>query len=474
MVEAVATAPKTARMRQVETKIIEQQPISEGESTGLGMLPLEWLRDQTPEQLADVRVRIYRREPLAMAGFLEALGGGGDELPCIPIDEAWIAARYGGGVYGVKVYSKKDGKGGFDPAVRIAGLPKLSPRERTEPATPTPAASNGDNGIGRLVDVLERTIDRLDRQHPPAATAAPPQGAREIIETMSALEDLRKKVNPEPPAPKSALEDLGAILQIVDKLKPPPPVESPLQKALLDAVIAQVTIPKKSLIDELEGLGKLLPLIQNFAGGGGGTDWKQLLIEKGLDRVPEIIDGVGKVMDKRVNEAQALAAREQARARLVEVARGVAPASPIPTGPAPVQTSAKPAEPAEPAPWRPLSVVPIDGQSPAQASPAEVIPPGVAITDEQARAAAAIDAYLKNRVVQLVAQHAEAGLVVDFIDSASPELGAMLSQATESQIREFIGADPVLAEIKGLPHYESFLREFLEVLHEESEPARVQ
>jgi hypothetical protein len=287
---------------------------------------------------------------------------------------------------------------------------------------------------------------------------------------MSALEDLRHKVSPAPPAPKSMLEDLGAILQIVDKLKPPPPVESSLQKALLDAVIAQVTIPKKSLIDELEGLGKLLPLIQNFAGGGDKADWKTALITAATEKLPDVIEGVGKVMDKRVSEAQALALREQARAQTMAIARGTAP---IPAGPVPVQTSAKPAEPAEPAPWRPLSVVPIDGQPAAQASPAEVIPPGVAIADEQARVAAAIDAYLKNRVVQLVAQHAEAGLVVDFIDSASPELGAMLSQATESQIREFIGADPVLAEIKGLPHYEAFLREFLEVLHEESEPARV-
>jgi hypothetical protein len=468
MVEA---AVRPARMRTVETKTVEEVPVDSPGSQSLGKPWQEWLRDRTPDELAITEVSIYRYEPASMRGFLEKLGGFNNNLPCEAIDEGWIATRYGGGTYGVKIYSK-DGKSSFDPKVIVAGEPKL-PKSQQAATAPAPA---GDNGIGRLVDVLERTIDRLDRQHPPAATAAPSQGAKEIIETMSALEELRAKVNPAPPAPKSALEDLGAILQIVDKLKPPPPVESPLQKALLDAVIAQVTIPKKSLIDELEGLGKLLPLIQNFAGGGDKADWKTALITAATEKLPDVIEGVGKVMDKRVSEAQALALREQARAQTMAIARGAAPipAGPVPAAPG-VQTSAKPAEPAEPAPWRPLSVVPIDGHpaTAAPAAPAEVIPPGVAITDEQARAAAAIDGFLKNRVVQLVAQHAEAGLVVDFIDSASPELGAMLSQATESQIREFIGADPVLAEIKGLPHYEAFLREFLEVLHEESEPARV-
>jgi hypothetical protein len=480
----VEMATKPARMRTVETKTVEEVPIEAPGSQSLGKPWQEWLRDRTPDELAITEVSIYRYEPASMRGFLEKLGGFNNNLPCEAIDEGWIATRYGGGTYGVKIYSK-DGKSSFDPKVIVAGEPKV-PKSQQAAATPPAPGDNGESPS--LVDVLERMIERLQHQQTPPPAVGTSQGAKEIIETMSALEDLRHKVNPAPPAPKSALEDLSSILQIVDKLKPPPPpppVESPLQKALLDAVIAQVTQPKKSLIDELEGLGKLLPLIQNFAGGGDKGDWKTALIEKGLERVPDIIDGVGKVMDKRVSEAQALAVREQARAQTMAIARGAAAASPIPAGPVPgVQTSAKPAEPAEPAPWRPLSVVPIDGHPPAAQAPngdahynvhapAEVIPPGVAITDEQARAAAAIDAYLKNRVVQLVAQHAEAALVVDFIDSASPELGAMLSQATESQIQAFISEDPVLKEIEGLPHYRAFLAEFLEVLHEAPEPARV-
>ena len=395
-----------------------------------------------------------------MRGFLEKLGGVNNPTPCEPIDEGWIAFRYGGGTYGVKIYAK-DGKSSFDPKVIVAGEPKL-PKSQQPAAAPT---SNGDNGIGRLVDVLERTIDRLDRQHPPAP-AAQSQGAKEIIETMSALEDLRHKVNPAPPAPKSALDDLSSILTIVDKLKPPPPVESPLQKALLDAVIAQVTQPKKSLIDELEGLGKLLPLIQNFAGGGEKADWKTALITAATEKLPDVIDGVGKVMDKRVQEAQALATRDVARANAMALARGAQPATPIPAGPSPLQTSAKPPEPAEPAPWQPLRVVPIDGGAPpAPAATAEVMPPQAPPTPE-----AYVDAFLKTRVVQLVAQHAEAGLVVDFIDAAAPELGATLTQATEKQIREFIGQDPILKEIEGFLFYEKFLAEFLDELHGEPEP----
>jgi hypothetical protein len=459
-----------ARTRTVETITKEEIPLTERESQALGKPWPEWLRERTPDQLAITEVMIYRREP-PPGGFLEKLGGNSG-VACEPIDENWIANRYGGGVYGIRIYSK-DGKSSYEPALRITGEPKPSPRERAQQAATAPPASNGDNGIGRLVDVLERTIDRL-QQHPVTPAAAPSQGAKEIIETMSALEDLRAKVHPAPPtppAPKSALDDIQSILQLVEKLKPAPPQETPFEKAMREAMVAQLTQPKKSLIDELEGLGKLLPLIQNFA-GGEKADWKTALIEKGLERVPEIIDGVGKVMDKRVSEAQALAVRDQARAQAIAIARGsaAAPAAPIPAGPVPVQTSAK--APAEPAPWKPLEVVPIDEPlaAAARATP-EVIPPGTPI---QASPEQYIDAYLKNRIVQLVAQHAEAGLVVDVIDAMAPEVGAMLSQASESHVRDFIGKDPVLREIAELPHYERFLAEFLEVLHEEPETARIQ
>ena len=466
-------AVRPARTRTVETKTTEQVPVIEAEGTGLGKPWPEWLRDRTPEEMEITEVSIYRYEPAAMKGFLEKLGGFNNPTRCEAIDEAWIASRYGGGTYGVKIYAK-DGKSSFDRNVLVAGEPKLSAREKAAQAPAAAPASNGD-GLGRLVDVLERTIDRLDRQHAPPAAAAPSPGAKEIIETMGALEDLRAKINPAPaapPAPKSALDDLDKLLGIVEKLKPAPPPESPLQKTLIDAVVAQIAKPKQTLIEELKGLGELLPLIQNFA-GGGDKDWKSALITTAAEKLPEVIEGVGNIMGKRVEEAKALAVRAEAIARVR--AAGLAPAAPIPAGPVVVQTSAQ-TPPAEPPPWKPLNVTPIDGHAPAaEASPtipAEVIPPGQPPAPEFI--AAAVDGFLKNRIVQLVATHAEPALVVDVIDAMAPEVGAMLSQATESQVRKFITEDPVLREMAALPHYEAFLADFLEVLHEAPEGVPVQ
>ena len=479
MPEAVAVRP--ARTRTVETKTVEQVPVNEIEGTGLGKPWADWLRERTAEELEITEVSIYRYEPAAMKGFLEKLGGFNNPTRCEPIDEGWIASRYGGGTYGVKIYSK-DGKSSFDRNVVVAGEPKLSAREKAAQAPAAAPASNGD-GLGRLVDVLERTIDRLDRQHAPPATAAP-QGAKEIIETMAAIEGFREKLHPAPPAPKSPLEDLQVLLTVVDKLKPAPPVESPLQKALLDAVIAQVTQPKKSLIDELEGLGKLLPLIQNFAGGGEKADWKTALITTAAEKIPDVIEGVNKIMGSRVEEAKAITARAEAVARIR--ATGAAPIqagpSSVPVGAGNgVQTSAQTA-PAEPPPWKPLNVTPIDahGHAPAaeaSPTPADVIPPGsfadTPLAGAQPTPEMYVDAYLKNRIVQLVATHAEPALVVDVIDAMAPEVGAMLSQATESQVRKFITEDPILREMSGLPHYEAFLEDFIAVLHEAPEPTQV-
>jgi hypothetical protein len=190
-----------------------------------------------------------------------------------------------------------------------------------------------------------------------------------------------------------------------------------------------------------------------------------------------VIEGVSKVMSQRVEEAKALAVRDQARVQGIAILRGQGGAIPqpassaAPAGAAPhnVQTSAQ-APAAEPAPWQPLKVVPIDGAAPPPA-PAAVAP--AEIISEQA-AAVAIDTFLKNRIVQLVAQQADPGMILDFIDGAAPQIGAMLSQATEADVRKFITQDPILAEIAGLPHYEDFLGEFLDVLHEEPETTRVQ
>ena len=80
-----------------------------------------------------------------------------------------------------------------------------------------------------------------------------------------------------------------------------------------------------------------------------------------------------------------------------------------------------------------------------------------------------MDRYLKQRVVALVAENADPVMLLDMIDGAAPVLAAMLTRATEQQIREFLAGDPQLAEITKLPHFEEYLARLIEVLHEAPE-----
>jgi len=100
--------------------------------------------------------------------------------------------------------------------------------------------------------------------------------------------------------------------------------------------------------------------------------------------------------------------------------------------------------------------------------------------DEAARAATAVastqeaqvvDRYVKQQIVRLVAEQADPLMVIDVIDGMHPAIGALLSRATEAEVRAFLAADPILAEITRLPHFEPYLADLLAALHEDNSAA---
>jgi hypothetical protein len=466
-----AVAPRT---RTVKTTTEETVPVGDNENKGLGMPWDEWTASVPVDELALTTIYGYRKDPPTISGFLFRSGGDGQSAE--RIDCAWLQRYYGGGTYDLTIRSKS-GKSHYERGVKIAGEPKLTPREQAAstplPISATPAAA-GPDAMQRLTELLDKTIDRLTALQQPAPHNRAAEDASIEILRNAANEAVKIAGGSKPTeAPKSALGDLESLLSIVAKLKPEP---DPLDRELRSAFIKKLTDPppapaaSANPVDQLTQLTTLIDLVDKLRGDGGGRgDWKSVVAEKIGDAVPHLVDGVKNIMEGRAKEADATARAQAARAQAaasIERIRGgqPPPITSMPTGPA---APGAPPAPAAAADWGgPLNVVPI-----AAATPTTPTQEPSAGTPAELQEAIVIDRYFKNRVVALIAEGAHPGMVLDFIDGASPQIGALLSRATERQIRDFLAGDEVLVQATRLPNFEVFLKGLMAELKEpEDEP----
>jgi len=472
MPELASPARRTTRTTTETTELPSENGIR-----GLGGPVFDYLDHLPDEHIGLTDVWIYRTDPPGQQTYVKKLFGA-TAGNGIRIDEEWIRASLGGGTYRVKVTTKGIASG-FQNDIRVDGAPKI--------AGETPAASAApvnDSALTQLVDLIREQNARLERVLD-RQTAPPPQpnaateaaigvvadGAKKVIELVAS------SVKP-PAAPASPLSDLTTIMAFVEKLKPQ---ESDVDKALKQALIAQLTNPKKSLLDEIRGLAEIREVVTTLGGGGGKGDWKDTLIEKGIDQLPAIVDKVGNMFASNQRRAEAEAARAASfeRIRAASIGQpgaappqtlqpGAAPQAPRPAAPA----SAQPADVA--GPWGgPLEVDPTPGLAPG----VEVIPPGAQpaapAADDQPMAMS-YDDGVKLRIVELIGEGAEPDQVLDFIDSAVPQIGASLTHATEEQVRQFIASDLILRTAENLPQWEAWFPAFLALLAESREQLPVE
>ena len=480
MAAATEAAPRT---RTVETKITEQQPVA----SRWKPFDMPWqdvCAELTDPALAAItEVSLYRVEPAQMKGFLIKTSE--------PIDETWIARNYGGGVYSVKIYRKPD-YSLYERAIPIAGEPKGPQIAGVAPAAAQP--STNDASMARVIDLLEKTIEKLNERSAPAAPQ--PSATQDSVVKMlseastAAIKLVADQAKPAPPpapeAPKSPLDSLESILAIVDRLKPKEgglDQELARLKTLKDILMPAGGAQGGSMLEQIKMVSEIVGIFDKMRGdgGGGAVDWKAALVDKLADKLPDVAREVRQIFDARAKETDA---RARGAAAVAAARAGQAP--PAMPGPLPQARSA-PGPVAAAAPGVRPHVVPNAstpaGESPAWAGPldlggsAEAAAPAAAeISAEAIREAQIVDRYLKQRVVALVAENADPVMLLDMIDGAAPVLAAMLTRATEQQIREFLAGDPQLAEITKLPHFEEYLARLIEVLHEAPEedlpPAR--
>lgn len=469
---ATATAPRT---RTVEVKTTEEQPI-ESRWKPINATWQEFVAEcSDPDTAAITEISLYRVEPAQHKGFLTKTSE--------PIDEAWIARNFGGGVYNIKIYRKPDFSH-FERNVAVAGEPKIPQLAGTVP----PASAANDalaKAMERQADMIERLLDRVQQQ--PAQQQPAPTAAQDSIVKMlseASTEAIKLVAAQAKPAPA-----------------PEPPKENPLMQKILDVLVerafakpdkadsldAELTRLEKlktilqpagavtvagGPLEQFETLGKIVGAIDKLRGEGGGApmDWKTALVDKLADRLPDVAREV-----KEMFEANARTTEARARgAAAVAAARATAPpaAVPLPQAPRPAAAPGPPHVVPAPAPAAP---------SPEWAGPLDLAgattQAEAAIPPEQIQEAQIVDKYLKTRIVQLVAENADPMMVLTLIDGMAPVISAILARSSEQDIRNFLTNDPQLVEITKLPHYESYLVELIEAIRrppedDETPPAR--
>ena len=440
--------------RTVETKITEDQEVSPN-PPGLGGTTLEYLAKLPDDQLELTSVKLYRLEPATQGqtGYFKKIGWGTNE-PCERIDEDWIASRWGGGVYRIRVQTK-EGPCGFD-QVTVAGPPKLLPNQATyaAPANGGPAATGSTDPA--LVQLLEKLIDRIDSRVAPAptSTAAQDAGIGVVAEAAKQgfailAEQLKRPAGGE----KSAREEIGELLGLMKALKPE---ESDLDKAVKAAMIKKLTEGDASQSKDLLAQVKALAEIGEFLGwnrgaGGGKFGWADLgqtLLEKG----PEILDRLGNISRDRVDYARARAEQATATAAAAKVARDLRRETASPPGPSGLPPRPTPV-PTAPAPDAGLPMSAIDGSAPPAGGPPSIAPGINTESDSFVQ-------YIKARIVEMIREGAGGDEIVIFLNgNRQQKFVDMIERFPAEQITAYLKHDAILREAAEDPDWPDVLRE---------------
>jgi hypothetical protein len=433
----------------------------------------EFIASIPTDEWREYCVYIYRERPkvsmMGQGGYLTIL-----TQPFSPED---IKRLYGGGGFKAMILKSNKMAGGGTWEFDIEGSPiydltRERPGVNGSPA-PVQTSANGDSAV--LQQFANTLIEELRRsRNGDAANPAADAALEMVTKASERAMDIVVKQTPQAAGPDAMIATFTKLMEMTQRRG------GGLEEALQQAIVKKILEPPAAPLSPLEQMKPLIELFKELRGGEGlslgaaavgKADWKSILAEKALDNLPELIKTLQEIFNSRVKEADALRLREEARARTAETVRSMQRpgAPPVPAIPpaaaAPPSSQGTPgtaAVPPEPGNWRGgLDVVPLEGTSPAPAPEASAFPP------EASNEAAVIDRFLKARVVQLIQQNVDVAMLVDFIDGANPAIGAMLTKASESQIREFLAGDPILSEALKVPRFDHYLRDLVTYLHEE-------
>jgi len=376
-----------------------------------------------------------------------------------PINMEFFKAKYGGGKF--RCILCENGKYKTTHEFDIEGKP-IYDLTRENPNGISPQTSSGDKSTELLQQFVGVLRDELKNAR--EANSGNPAGNDRIIEMLTNASDKAIEiVTKQAPAHQDQTAQLATLVGIVKQMMPAPQESgllallTPLLKPLLEKLMAPVD--PLAQITTFLAIFEKIDTLRGTAGGGDSKpkDWKAMLAEGAVQRGPEILKELRETLQVGRDAATERRIAAEANARSMEIARQM----PQPGQPAIAPTNgAQPAASVMPAAG-PLRVVPISDAMPADmpapkpvtpATPAPTAAPGLSSQDTDA-----VAAFMKNKIVAMIADDREAEDIVDFVDDVDPSVNDLLAQFSPDLVTSFLAQDSILSRATRLPNWNQFL-----------------
>lgn len=419
------TTQDATRTRKVKTIIDTVEPIVEKSETGLGMTPLEYVRQLADEQLPLCKLYIYRVDPKTTGSYIDLVSD--------RVDEQILEERYGGKILAVKLQHKTaDGlKEGYQSRIEVLSEPKYTKRElfANPSLAPAPAATPVNSSGGISEAMLSRLIDKLLEEKLSTQNA----NASAIESTVKMMENASTRAVDVVAA--QVAKNGNSLLETITVLKElgllgQKPEASGIRETLsllkeLGIVGGEKT-QAKTLVDQLKDLTALKEFFGGEDAGGKGSGKTNIydVLSAITDKGPQILDKVMFMANENIRRKQAAAARQ-----------GIAAAEALP----PAVTTERPVEVAAPENAAPVATTGVDPDEP-----------------------------FKKLVVKRIQENSDPVIVLNLIEAWNPQVAAMLHAFNREAVRGFIQADSILKEALNAPEFEKWFAAFYELIEEDN------
>ena len=407
-----------------------------------------YMQSLTPEEWKEHIVYLTRERPKT---HMNGVVGGYLAKIVEPFDQDDIKTAYGG--YEFSYIMKRGRDAVYSGRFTVEAEPRLDKgREVT--------TANGDGTpagfANQFISVLREELERS------RASGSDPANTKTIEMLSKASDkamDMIKQQVPETSSPSSTLKDLVTVAKDLGIFPAAGGGDSSiiktieaLQKLGLIGQPTAVADPMK----QLETMLSIFTKIDEIRGSGGSRrgNWKDSLVDKGLELVPQVLDTF-----RETREANLRIASDRVRA--AEHLRAVQNPSAIPPRPSVMTPRGGTATP-EPVVTvnSGLRTVPLDrAGEPGATAPTEVSAPAEITFETIDRNSTAYVNLVKQTIVEMINRGSHGEQIVDYLDGAQPGFSNTLIAYQPDQLTAYFALDPILRTVAQHPNWPEVLDE---------------
>jgi hypothetical protein len=366
-----------------------------------------------------------------------------------PFDIEWVKQRLGGWDYRAML---------TDPAGKMTAYTKFSidapPKDAEGTAAPAaPAAPAIDTFQAQVLNLIEAQNRRIEALMDRMMDRPRSNGGTSLADSPDALPIMLKGVVE---MFTGMIPKQSDPLELMVKLQALMPKQPDLFSMLAQAKeLGLLPAGDGDLMSKLNGMLAIAEKLGYKAGGSRAPGLTEILAEK----APELIDGVGKIVDK-VSDLQEKKLQTARTMRAIQANMPHAPGAPpapgqhVVIGAAPGGAQSHPGAPAAPGsqvqgPQAP-SLTALDTEPVGSPAPA-----GTPSNDD----------LLRQKIVSCIARGIHGGDIVGFMEVEAPQVVEMCEGAPRQAIEAFFANDPILCAATKSPNYQRCITEMMECLN---------